>query len=477
MSIAKSLLLALAAVPILGLIHLLGSDGVYERAAPGATAAASASSLPPYVRRGDEVEARYLAYRGRLERFYETLSTRVAAEAPDLHPKLKAEPPKPVPRGYQILPRLVPDAPRPTGRPRPKSRWYSWPWTERLMEGEIQKIEGFRTELERVPTLTPAERRAAYEKLLADYRQLIASQRTIDSHIQYNRLWQQAIADNRPGFDHVTALHDAVLERQAILDALSATDDAAFRKALSGIKGVDSAKAREALDAGLRERENTLAREIHQATDRIEPRPFLHLERPTPRRWVVHVPFYTDVDDTDFVQSFKTAIERVWHLRDGDDEFNVQLSITYVPAARLYGERPDCGQGRARCIPPGKGEQIDVLQHVVLFPEGGAVLTTGAISTHVTGRAIALGAGDIAPHVLAHEFGHILGFRDVYFRGYRDLGADGYQVMEVVADPDDIMGAPGTGPVLRHHFEKIIGNGAAPTSAGPADDGELPRRE
>ncbi len=476
MPIRKSLLLALAAVPILGLIDLMG-DGVYERAERSANAVASASSLPPYVRRGDEVEARYRAYRGRLERFYETLSTRVAPEAPDLHPKLKAEPPKPVPRGYQILPRLAPDAPRPAGRSRPRSRWYSWPWTERLIEGEILKIEGLRAELERVPTLTPAERRAAYEKMLADYRQLIVSQRTIDSHIQYNRLWQRAIADNRPGFDRVTALHDAVLERQAILDALSATDDAAFRKALSGIKGVDSAKGREVLAADLREREKTLAREIHLATDRIEPRPFLHLERPTPRRWVVRVPIYTDIDDGDFVQSFKTAIERVWHLRDGDGEFSVQLSITHVPAAQLYRERSECGQSHARCIPPHKGEQIDVPQHVVLFPEGGAVLTTGAISTHVTGRAIALGPHDIAPHVLAHEFGHILGFRDVYFRGYQDLGADGYQVMEVVADPDDIMGAPGTGPVLRRHFEKIIGDGAAPTSAGPPDDGESPRRE
>ena len=44
----------------------------------------------------------------------------------------------------------------------------------------------------------------------------------------------------------------------------------------------------------------------------------------------------------------------------------------------------------------------------------------------------------------AHEFGHILGFKDAYFRGYRDLGADGFEVMEVVADVDDIMGASGT---------------------------------
>lgn len=89
------------------------------------------------------------------------------------------------------------------------------------------------------------------------------------------------------------------------------------------------------------------------------------------------------------------------------------------------------------------------------------MLTTGAISTHVTGRAIVLGPHDITPHVFAHEFGHILGFLDVYFRGYRDLGADGYLVMEVVADPDDIMGAPGSGPVRRRHFERLLGSGVS----------------
>ena len=119
---------------------------------------------------------------------------------------------------------------------------------------------------------------------------------------------------------------------------------------------------------------------------------------------------------------------------------------------------PECGgNGPSACLPPQKGEQPNLTAHVALFPKDGAVLTTGAISTHVTGRAIALGPHDLAPHVLAHEFGHILGFKDVYFRGYQDLGADGYQVMEVVAEPEDIMGAPGSGPVLRHHFARIMG--------------------
>ncbi|HXJ79846.1 MAG TPA: hypothetical protein VMS64_14330 [Candidatus Methylomirabilis sp.] len=36
------------------------------------------------------------------------------------------------------------------------------------------------------------------------------------------------------------------------------------------------------------------------------------------------------------------------------------------------------------------------------------------------------------------------------------MGTDGYQVMEVVADPDDIMGDPEAGPVRRHHFDALL---------------------
>jgi hypothetical protein len=52
------------------------------------------------------------------------------------------------------------------------------------------------------------------------------------------------------------------------------------------------------------------------------------------------------------------------------------------------------------------------------------------------------------PHVLVYAFGPILGFTDVYFRGSQALGAEGYLVMKVVADPEDIIGALGSGPVL-----------------------------
>lgn len=422
----------------------------YEAFAAEAVAALS-SPAPAYVRRGDRAESRYRAYRERLERFHQLLSKRVEEIGRDLIPKLKAVAPKATSHGYQILPKLVPDAPAPLQQPRAKSSNYSWPWTEQLIDREMEKMKGLEAELDRMAALAPAERRPAYEKMIDDFRRLSDGQKTIDAHIQYNRLWQSAIDQNKPAYDRQSALHNAVLERQAIVDALNAADDAAFRKGLSEVQGIDQAKNRAELESDLRERGKELARKIQDATEGNPPPPFLRVEHPDPRLLVVHVPFYTDIDDAGFVQSFKSAIESVWRLRDGEDEFRVELSFTHIPATRLYGKERV----------PSKGEQINVNRHVAVFPKDGAALTTGAVTTHVFGRAIVLGPHDIAPHVLAHEFGHILGFKDVYFRAYKDLGEDGYLVMEAIADPNDIMGAPGTGPVLRRHFEKIIDSRAS----------------
>jgi hypothetical protein len=75
---------------------------------------------------------------------------------------------------------------------------------------------------------------------------------------------------------------------------------------------------------------------------------------------------------------------------------------------------------------------------------------------------------------VAHEFGHILGFRDGYVRGYSDLGKNGFQIMEAVSDPSDIMAAPLTGVVLPSHFEMMLRHSEdkksliAPNSESPA---------
>ncbi len=434
--------------------------GEYQgaRAQTPSRADAQPGSAPPasHVLRGDAVEERYRGYEERLERLYDTLAQRVREDAVDLRSMLTTIPPGPVRHGYQVLPRLVPDAPVPTQRPRATTARYSWPWTEQLIERDVQKIAGLEAALAGIPSLTSMERKAVYEKMAADYLQLRQSQRTIDAHIQYNRLWQLAITNDKAGYDRQTVLYDTVLERQAIADALTASDGSAFQKALRGVKAVDPSRPRDALEGDLRARERALSREIHTATDRTRPPLFLRVENPRAHLWIVHVPFYTDIDDTEFVGAFKAAVERVWRLRDGEDEFRVQLSMEHVSVHRLYREATQCVR-RGACGPPRPGERIDVNEHIALFPSGGGVLTTGAVSTHVAaGRGIALGAHDIAPHVLAHEVGHVLGFKDVYFRGYRDLGRDGYEIMEVGADPEDIMGAPAIGPVQRHHFKTLI---------------------
>jgi hypothetical protein len=102
-----------------------------------------------------------------------------------------------------------------------------------------------------------------------------------------------------------------------------------------------------------------------------------------------------------------------------------------------------------------QGQKIDIRHHLERFSSEAAILTTGGRTTHVQRHAIVLGPHPITPHVLAHEFGHILGFRDRYVRGYENLGEHGFRVMEVVADDSDVMAATGYGTVGRRHFVEL----------------------
>ena len=49
-----------------------------------------------------------------------------------------------------------------------------------------------------------------------------------------------------------------------------------------------------------------------------------------------------------------------------------------------------------------------------------------------------------------------MGFPERYLRGYRDLGADGIQVLELVTDQADLMSNISTGSVVAAHFEGLI---------------------
>lgn len=246
-----------------------------------------------------------------------------------------------------------------------------------------------------------------------------------------------------------------MLERDVIQPALASSSDARLRAAALALR-LDAAPG-PALRAALSERLRAIDERVASYTGWVSPPDCARVERPAPGQWLVRVPLYTDVTDEAFVRDFTKAVEGWWHVRTGDEEFRVELAVETVTPEQLYcGRRSGGKDSKAVCAPPAAGEEIDLEAHVARFPEGGAVLTTGATTLKLTGpRALVLGPHDTAPRVLAHEFGHILGMLDAYFRGYRDLGADGFEVTEL-ADYTDIMGAPGAGPVLPRHFERFI---------------------
>jgi hypothetical protein len=373
------------------------------------------------IQRSNLVQEHYQFYSKRLEAYYALLADALKANAPDLLSMLKF--PNPSRHGYGILPKITAGALTAEQRPGAGPALYSWPWTTKLIDSELKEITRAEADLHQAGALNVRVRRDTYESLARGYGEIRERQQNIDAHIEYNRFWQTAIASDRSAYDRETVLYDKAVERQTIAHASMVLNDGA-----------------------LRAREKLLLRDIHETLDRVSAPRFVRVERRTPALWIVHVPFYTDIGDHAFVQSVKQSIENIWRLRDGGDEFRVELTISHIPEVQLYNGRQ----------PPAKGDSIALEQHLALFPHHAAILTTGATTTHVSGNAIILGPHDMTPRVLAHEFGHILGFRDTYVRGYKDLGENGFEVMEMVVDPTDIMGAPDTGRVWRSHFIRIL---------------------
>jgi hypothetical protein len=402
----------------------------------------------PHIERGRQVAQRYEAHGRRLVEYYASLAAAARQSAPDLLAYL--QPRSPLLTGYQVLPPILRAAPE--RRSAPASAAYSWPWTDRLIDGALREIERAEADLAGAKA-DPRRSRAILQRLALDYSRLSAQRANIDAHIQYNRLWQAAIVADRAGYDQATILYDQILEYQKITDGLHRVSAASERSAIAYAASLRLTET----SINLVSRAQSLSRRIDAALSGVNTPSFVKVQD-YGGTWVIRVPLFTDIEDREFVHAVKQIIESFWQAAGRSATYRVQLDVSFISPDLLY---PDGDK-------PGTGQKLDLNRHLRQFPTGGAVLTTGGLTTHVLDHAIILGPQSLAPRVLAHEFGHILGFRDRYVRGYRNLGWNGFLVTEVVANPEDIMAATPYGAVFPGHFENIINRPAANLPLIPA---------
>jgi hypothetical protein len=335
------------------------------------------SETPAYVRRGDQAEQHFREHRNKLAAFHAALRAYVEIRASQLLPQMDDAPPQPVVWGYDILPEIV-DEPAQPGGVRFASRRYNWKLTDEYVSGEEEKLRRATLELDRLRRLPANNGVEAVEGLIREYRNLVGNQKTIDQYIQYNRFWQRMIVTDRPRFDQLTRIYNLL------------------------VQSPDPETSQ-------------IVREVLGKPD--VPR-FIRVSRPVAGRLILHVPMYTDIESETYLDRIRTAIERFWHARDESTDYRVEVEFRSVRQ-----------QNR-----PRPGAHLDIRAHAAGFPIDGGVLTSGAETTYAfVGRFMALGPGDLSSRALAHEFGHVLGFRDGYVRGYRDLGEEGLEIMEVTS--------------------------------------------
>jgi hypothetical protein len=363
------------------------------------SAAAQSTGAAPFRARGEGVEARRSVLQARIQALRTAVRDSLQANASDLLPTLDPAPP-PVHRGYRLLPRIIGDAPQ-SATDGPIVTVYSWAWTDSLIAEARLRADSISARTHR------ARDRADYVRVVADFNALVAHRRLIDSHVEHNWQWQAAIAADTPRFAATLMTIDSVVARRLV------TADG--RPAMSPFSiGIDSSRDSVAL----------------------------------------RVPIVTDIEDARFLLALRNAVEAQWRMAIGPRWHRVVLDIRTMTPRDLY-----CAPRAAPCAPPADGAAIDVAAHVARFPAGAAVLTTGAAQAQVVGgRAFVLGPRDVAPRTLAHEFGHLLGFDDAYLRGGRNLGADGFEIVELVPNRQDVMASPGFGSVLPRHFEQLEDN-------------------
>ena len=338
-------------------------------------------------------------------------------------PELLRQTPRAMPAvarpGYGVLPRLV--APRALGVGAAAGgvkddahlnggMVYSWDLTAQYAAREVKALEEIEEKLAALVRLNDrGDRRAILKGVVdVDLPQLERGFSLVDRHEKHNVFWQPEIRAHRKSYEEGTRLFHLVREGKGGADV----DRVRFLrecKAPIWVKDVIG----DGGGGGFGGAGNSAK--------------------------AIIVDIYTDISDRAWLTRFADAVARLWSVPGVT--FHIQWK-QFLPKPR-----PRAGAVLA-----------DEVAWVGHFPRKGAVLTTGATTTHALPcRAIVLGPFDLEETAAAHEFGHILGFGDTYIRGFRDLGPDdGLEILEIVPDASDLMAMPESGVVQPGHIEALL---------------------
>lgn len=380
-------------------------------ALPGAGVPPPVAAGAPWERAHDRLRERAERMAGELERTRVALIERAAGDAAALARLL----PQPVAlrrSGYGIVPEIVAD--ESPSVVEPPERFFS---LERLgRDGAADFDDAAR--LVRRATAGPGE---PIEPLIDELERLHLALESLEDHLGYHAYWQRAVLD----FPEFFAERNRIVADVRAVEALRAS----------------GASAPE------------IARRQARILERLAPfraTPGLALASGPDGTRELPVTVVTDIGDERFLDGFRAAVEAafVHSAAARAHRFRVDLRLRRVAPAELYPEGP-----------PASGEPIDVRAHLDRFPRGALVLTTGEQSTHAwPGRSIVLGPEPLGPSTLAHEFAHLLGFRDAYLRGYDGAPTDRFGVVMVEWSGlrDDLMGDATGGPVTSGMIETLV---------------------
>jgi len=342
-----------------------------------------------------------------LEVIHEILTGRAKVENPELLEILEPEPPKPLEYGYGVLPEINKTAPLKDIQP--KETYYYIRWLETEFDPEYVKASELKDTVQQQAT-------APLKPLVDEYGRLKKRLALLESHLSYHLQWQKALVETPAFFarkNKLVAKVRTVIKYKGDMDAL--------RKDMS----------------------SEIARFI--------PAKDLQISNNASGTKELDVTLHTDITDQAFLAALQEAIETEFNASKAAKakQFRLNLNLIIIDPNTLYPNGV-----------PQKGDEIDIKAHVALFPKDSLVLSTGAKSTYaMQGRHVLLGPNPVTRRTLAHEFGHLLGFNDVYLRGYDGSphNAYGATIVEWTGLYNDLMGNPGGGEVSDLMIDTLIG--------------------